>query len=233
MTYETVRVWVARFGPLIARRLRRRRGPSSAIWHLDEMFVRIAGRRMHLWRAVDSEGEVLDMLVQSRRDKHAALRLMRKLLRNQDMAPMELITDRLRAYGAAALELGLSAEHVQGKRKNNRAESSHVPIRRRERKMQGFRSPGSAQRFLSAHAAVANTFTTCRHLISAATHRYFEPRPLSPGAMLRCLIKSGQCSTTGRVIKLTVPVALVHEVRSEARWTLWAFTRFSAWPRAQ
>ena len=84
------------------------------------------------------------------------------------------MTDRLRAYGAAARELGLSAEHIQGKRKNNRAEGSHVPIRLRERKMQGFRSPGSAQRFLAAHAAVANTFTTCRHLISAATHRQFR-----------------------------------------------------------
>ena len=93
VTYETVRVWVARFGPLIAKRLRRRRGPSSGIWHLDEMFVKIAGRQMYLWRAVDSEGEVLDMLVQSRRDKAAALRLMRKLLKNQGVAPTELVTD--------------------------------------------------------------------------------------------------------------------------------------------
>ena len=174
VTYETVRVWVARFGPLIARHLRRRRGPSSGVWHLDEMFVKIAGRQMYLWRAVDSEGEVLDMLVQSRRDKAAAVRLMRKLLKNQGTAPTELITDRLKAYGAAARELGLSAEHIRAKRKNNRVEGSHVPIRLRERKMQGFRSPGSAQRFLSTHAAVANTFTTCRHLISAATHRQFR-----------------------------------------------------------
>ena len=126
VTYETVRVWVARFGPLIAKRLRRRRGPSSGIWHLDEMFVRIAGRQMYLWRAVDSEGEVLDMLVQSRRDKAAALRLMRKLLKSQGVAPQELVTDRLRAYGAAARELGLGAEHIQGKRKNNRAEGSRM-----------------------------------------------------------------------------------------------------------
>src|SRR4051812_36705780 len=100
VTYETVRVWVARFGPLIARRLRRRRGQSSGIWHLDKMFVKIAGRQMYLWRTVDSEGEVLDMLVQSRRDKTAAVRLMRKLLTSQGMAPTELVTDRLRAYGA-------------------------------------------------------------------------------------------------------------------------------------
>jgi transposase-like protein len=138
------------------------------------MFVKVGGRQMYLWRAVDSEGEVLDMLVQRRRDKHAALRLLRKQLKKQGMAPKELVTDRLRSYGAAARELGLCAEHIQGKRKNNRAESSHVPIRRRERKMQGFRSPGSAQRFLAAQAAVANTFTTSRHLISAATHRQFR-----------------------------------------------------------
>ena len=99
---------------------------------------------------------------------------MRKLLKKQGMAPEALVTDRLRAYGAAARELGLRAEHIKAKRKNNRTESSHVPIRRRERKMQGFRSPGSAQRFLAAHAAVANTFTTCRHLISAANHRQFR-----------------------------------------------------------
>src|SRR4051812_20277668 len=128
VTHETVRVWVARFGPLIARRLRRRRGPSSGVWHLDEMFVKIAGRQMYLWRAVDGEGEILDMLVRSRRDKAAALRLLRKLMKKQAMAPMELVTDRLRAYGSAARELGLSGEHIQGKRKNNRAESSHVPI---------------------------------------------------------------------------------------------------------
>ena len=174
VTYETIRVWVARFGPLIARHLRRRRGPSSGIWHLDEMFVRIAGGQMYLCRAVHSEGELLDLLVQSRRDKAAAMRLMRKLLESQRAAPIELFTDRLKAYGSAARELGLSAEHIMGKRKNSRVEGSHVPIRLRERKMQGFRSQGSAQRFLAAHAAVANTFATCRHLISAATHRQFR-----------------------------------------------------------
>ena len=135
------------------------------------MFVKIAGRTMYVWRAVDGEGEILDLLVQSRRDKRAAVRLLRKLLKKQGKAPTELVTDRLTAYGAAVKELGLTSEHVRGKRKNNRAESSHVPIRLRERKMQGFRSSGSAQRFLATHAAVANTFTTCRHLVSASTHR--------------------------------------------------------------
>ena len=176
VSYETIRAWVARFGPPIARRLRVRRGLSNGSWHLDEMFASIGGRRMYLWRAVDGEGEILDVLVQARRDKRAALRLMRKLLKKQGMAPATLVTDRLGSYAAAAGELGLSAVHVQAKSKNNRAESSHVPIRRRERKMQGFRSAGSAQRFLSIHAAVANIFTISRHLVSARSHRFLRSK---------------------------------------------------------
>jgi transposase-like protein len=123
---------------------------------------------------VDSEGEVLDLLVQSRRDKKAALRLMRKLLRKQGFVPTVLVTDKLRSYGAARRDLGLSVRHEQGLRQNNRAENSHQPVRRRERKMQGFKSPGSAQRFLSIHAAVHNTFNLQRHLVSRHTLRLFR-----------------------------------------------------------
>ena len=128
---------------------------------------------MWLWRAVDSEGEVLDLLVQPRRDTMAALKLMRKLLRKQGFAPDELVTDKLGSYGAARRELGLNARHEQGLRKNNRAENSHQPVRRRERKQQRFKSAGSAQRFLSAHAAVHNTFNVSRHLISRRTLHTF------------------------------------------------------------
>ena len=157
ISYETIRSWVLKFGPVIARRLRGRRPRPSDRWHLDEMVVRIAGKRMYLWRAVDHEGEVLDMLVQSRRDSRSALRLMRKLLRKQGFVPKLLVTDKLRSYGAAFRQLQLTCPHEQGLRKNNRAENSHQPVRRRERKMQRFKSARSAQRFLSMHAAVHNT----------------------------------------------------------------------------
>ena len=174
VSYESVRRWVLKFGPVIAQNLRRPRPRPSDRWHLDEMVLRIAGRRMYLWRAVDHEGEVLDMLVQRRRDKSAALRLMRKLLRKLGFAPKLLATDKLGSYGAAFRHLGLTCPHEQRLRKNNRAENSHQPVRRRERKMQRFKSAGSAQRFLSIHAAVHNNFTLQRHLISRSTLRVFR-----------------------------------------------------------
>ena len=123
ISYETVRCWVLKFGPVIARRLRRSRPRPSNRWHLDEMVIRIAGERMYLWRAVDHEGEVLDMLVQRRRDSRAALRLMRKLLRKQGFLPKLLVTDKLRSYAAAFRRLRLTCPHEQGLRMNNRAET--------------------------------------------------------------------------------------------------------------
>jgi transposase-like protein len=174
ISYETVRRWVLKFGPAIARRLRQCRPRSSDRWHLDEMVVRVAGKRMYLWRAVDHEGEVLDMLVQRRRDSRAALRLMRKLLKKQGFAPKLLITDKLRSYAAAFRRLRLSCRHEQGLRTNNRAENSHQAARRRERKLQRFKSARSAQRFLSMHAVVHNAFNLQRHLISRSTLRIFR-----------------------------------------------------------
>ena len=138
------------------------------------MVAVIGGTRLYLWRAVDDEGEVLDILVQKKRNTAAAVKLRRKLLKKQGFAPSVLVTDKLRSYSAAKAEIGLSAHHEQGLRKNNRAENSHQPVRRRERKMQRFKSHGSAQRFLSAHSAVYNTFNTQRHLISRRTLRVFR-----------------------------------------------------------
>src|SRR6516225_2281659 len=174
ISYESVRSWVLKFGPMFARRLRRHRSQPSNRWHLDEMVVRIAGERMYLWRAVDHEGEVLDMLVQRRRDSRAALRPMRKLLKKQGFAPKLLVTDKLRSYTSAFRQLHLTCSHEQGLRSNNRAENSHQPVRRRECKMQRFKSARSAQRFLSMHAAVHNTFNLQRHLVSRSTLRIFR-----------------------------------------------------------
>ena len=156
---------------MIAAHLRKRRPKPHATWHLDEVYLKIDGRMVYLWRAVDAEGEVLDVLVQSKRNKHAALKLMRKLLKKYAFVPERLVTDDLRSYGAAARALGLERVHERGRWKNNRAENSHQPTRRRERKMQRFKSAGSAQKFLSAHAAVYNTFNVQRHLTSAQSHR--------------------------------------------------------------
>jgi putative transposase len=142
------------------------------------MVVRIAGRHKFLWRAIDSEGEVLDMLVQRRRCKTAALRLLRKLLKRQGYAPRTIVTDRLRSYGAALRDIGFTGHHEQGLRANNRAENSHQPIRRRERKMQRLKSSKSAQRFLFVHAAVYNTFNFQRHLVSRSTLRLFRAQAM-------------------------------------------------------
>ena len=138
------------------------------------MVVRIAGDGMYLWHAVDHEGEVLDMLVQRRRSCRAALRLMRKLLKKQGFAPKLLVTDKLRSYAAAFRRLRLTCRHEQGLRKNKRAENSHQAVRRRERKLQRFKSARSAQRLLGLHGAVHNTFNFQRHLISRSTLRIFR-----------------------------------------------------------
>ncbi len=175
VTYETIRCWTIKFGPQIARNLKRQRPAPSPRWHLDEMVCRVGGRRMYLWRAVDDEGEVLDLVMQRRRDTSAALKLLKRLLRNQPVDPVSITTDGLGSYAAALKELELIDLHHPGRlRENNRAENSHLPSRRRERKMQGFKSQASAQRFLTTHAAIYNTFYVQPHLIRRQTLRQFR-----------------------------------------------------------
>jgi putative transposase len=175
VSYETIRCWTIKFGPQIARNLKRRRPSPSPRWHLDEMVCSIGGRRTYLWRAVDDEGEVLDLVMQRWRDTNAALKLLRRLLRNQPVDPVSITTDGLGSYTAAVKELNLTNLHRPGRlRENNRAENSHLPIRRRERKMQGFKSQASAQRFLTIHAAIYNAFYVQPHLIRRQTLRRFR-----------------------------------------------------------
>jgi putative transposase len=172
VSYETVRRWVNHFGSMIAADLRRRRPKPHSTWHLDEVFIKIDGQLVYLWRAVDAEGEVLDVLVQSKRDKRAALKLMRKLLKKIGFVPDKVVTDDLRSYGAAARDLGISLRHERGRWRNNRAENSHQPTRRRERKMQEECGVGPTISVLPRRAY--NTFNVQRHLISAKTHRAFR-----------------------------------------------------------
>ncbi len=179
VSYETARRWALKFGQTYARRLKELHDRADRRWHLDEMFVSINGKRRYLWRAVDCEGEVLDILVQSRRNRKAALRLMRKLLKKQGFVPEAFVTDKLPSYDAALKDLGVTRHHDFGGRKNNRAENAHLPVRQRERRMKRFRSPGPAQRFLSTHAAVYNTFNVQRHLISRKILRQFRGDAMS------------------------------------------------------
>ncbi|MEW2077313.1 IS6 family transposase [Streptomyces sp. NPDC013433] len=171
VSYETVRRWCAKFGQRYAGALRRRRPRPGDTWHLDEVFIKINGEQKYLWRAVDQDGNVLDILVQNRRDKAAARRFLRRLMKKTRTAPRVIVTDRLRSYGAAHREVMSCVEHRQSKYLNNRAENSHQPTRQRERAMKGFRSVGAAQRFLSAFSGISSHFRPRRHPMTAAAHR--------------------------------------------------------------
>ncbi len=171
LSYETVREWCLKFGQTYANHLRRRSPRPGDRWHLDEVFLKINGRLHYLWRAVDQDGEVLDILVQNRRDKKAAKKFFRKLLKGLQYVPRVIITDQLRSYGAAKAEIMPSVEHRQCKGENNRAENSHQPTRLREKAMRRFKSAGHAQRFLSAFGIINSHFRVGRHLYSAGRYR--------------------------------------------------------------
>jgi putative transposase len=176
VSHETIRQWALKFGPEFANLIRRRLPRAGDKWHLDEVAIRIARERHWLWRAVDQTGMVLDVLVQSRRDKRAAKRLLRKLLKRQCRAPRIMVTDKLPSYGAAKKELIPGVEHRRHKGLNNRAENSHQPTRRRERQMKRFKSARQAQRFLSAHDQIANLFHLRRDHVTAVQHRAARAR---------------------------------------------------------
>src|SRR5688500_3172065 len=176
VSHGTVRQWARKFGQAFANQIRRRLPHPGDKWHLDEVVITIAGKKHWLWRAVDQDGIVLDVPVQSRRDKRAAKRLLRKLLKKQGRPPRVLITDKLASYPAAKQELMPGVEHRRHKGLNNRAENSHQPTRRRERQMKRFKSAGQAQRFLSAHDQINNVFPLCRDHVTATEYRAARTR---------------------------------------------------------
>lgn len=172
VSFQTVSEWTTKFGQEYARCVRRRsRGSFADKWHFDEMVVSIKGKKHWLWRAIDADGYVLDALIQSRRNKKAALKLMRKLLKDQGIRPRVMITDKLKSYDAAKREIMPGVEHRSHKGLNNRAENSHLAVRRRERGMMRFKSARQCQRFVSIHGPIANLFHLHRKHLTAADHR--------------------------------------------------------------
>jgi putative transposase len=171
VTYESVRKWCRKFGQAYANQLRHRRPQLGDKWHLDEVCLTIQGGRYYLWRAVDQDGHVLDILVQRRRHKAAAKKFFRKLLKGLKYVPRVIVTDRLKSYAAAKQEILPGVEHRQHRYLNNRAENSHQPTRQRERRMQGFKSAGHAQRFLSAYGPITSHFRPRRHRFSPSACR--------------------------------------------------------------
>ena len=187
VTYESIRQWCLTFGLDYARRLRRRRGRMGDTWHLDEVFVKFHGRQQYLWRAVDEDGDVIDILVQSRRNRRAAIRFFRKLLKGQGCVPRRLITDKLRSYPAACRTVMPSVVHCTDRYANNRAEVSHQPTRERERQMRRFTSAAHAQRFLSVHDPIQNLFRVGRHLLRAVHHRLLRTRAFGVWREVTCV----------------------------------------------
>ncbi len=186
VSYESIRRWCLKFGAAFADNLRRRRPRPGDKWHLDEVFIRIQGELHYLWRAVDQDGVVLDILVQTRRDGTAAKRFFKRLLKGLQYTPRVLITDKLKSYGVAKRDLLPDVEHRESRYLNNRAENSHRPTRRRERQMQRFKSMRQAQRFLSAHAFISGHFRPRRHLMTASRYRAARARAFKTWTQETC-----------------------------------------------
>ena len=176
VTRESIRLWCNKFGALYTRRLRRKHQGYGDTFYIDEVFVKINGKQHYLWRAVDQDGEVIDVYLQAKRDGAAAKRFFRRLLRSHGSEPRKIVTDKLRSYGVAHREIIPETIHDQSQYANNRVEQSHENTRVRERGMSGpasrrFKSTRQAQRFVTAHAAVANLFSLGRHLVRAGHYR--------------------------------------------------------------
>ena len=186
VSYEAIRYWCLKFGPAYARNLRKKQGLLGDIWHVDELFIKIRGQHLYLWRAVDQDGDVIDILVSKRRDRRAATRFFRKMLQHQRQPPWQLITDKLRSYGAAHRETFPCVVHRTGQYENNRAEASHQPTRQQERQMRRFKSIEQAQRFLSVHGPIQNLFRVGRHHLKAHHHRLLRGRAFSDWRELTC-----------------------------------------------
>ena len=176
VTYETVRQWCQKFGPDYARKLKKRQGRLGDTWYIDEVFITIQGAQHYLWRAVDQDGDTIDILVQRRRNKQAAIRFFRRLFKGQGREPRWLVTDKLRSYEAAHLTVMPTVEHINYVYANNRAEVSHQPTRQQEYSMRGFTSASHAQRFLTLHGLTQNLFRLGRHLMQAVHYRLLRTK---------------------------------------------------------
>jgi putative transposase len=168
---ETIRLWCVKFGALYTRRLKRRHRGYGDTFYIDEVFVKINGKQHYLWRAVDQDGEIVDVFLQAKRDGAAAKRFFKRLLRSYGGVPRKIVTDKLRSYGVAHRELIPETIHSAKQYEKNRAEQSHEATRVRERGMRKFKSVRQAQRFLGAHAAVSNLFNLGRHKVGAQHYR--------------------------------------------------------------
>jgi putative transposase len=191
VTYEAVRQWCLKFGQQYAKEIQRRRPRPGDTWYMDEVFITINGVRHYLWRAVDQDGDVLDILVQKHRDKRAAKRFFRKLLKGLRYAPRRIVIDKLRSYGAARKEVLPDVSHDNDNWQNNRAENPHQPTRQRERQMRRFKSAGQAQRFLSAHGPINNLFRLGRHHMKAAHYRLFRDQAFALWQEVTCVQNAG------------------------------------------
>jgi len=186
VSYESIRRWCLKFGPGFRRRLKRREGQLGDTWHVDEVFITIRVQVHYRWRAVDQDGDAIDILVQRRRNARAAKRFFAKALKGQGDAPNRLTTDKLSSYPPAIREVMPETVHDTSQYANNRAELSHQPTRQRERQMRRFKSRHQAQRFLSLHARVNNLFRYGRHLMRAVNHRLFRARAFTTWRQVTC-----------------------------------------------